>query len=59
MGNPAHAKGIEDSIMNTSNPISLLAQLQDGSSRLATSEEIISAAREHVSRRVRRGTNLG
>jgi DNA repair protein RadC len=43
--------------MNTSN-ISLIAQLQDGSSRPATSDEIIAAAREHMSRRVRRGTQL-
>ena len=43
--------------MNTSST-SLLAQLKDGSSRPATAEEIISAAREHMSRRVRRGTQL-
>jgi DNA repair protein RadC len=43
--------------MNTST-ISLVAQLEDGSSRPATAEEIISAAREHMSRRVRRGTHL-
>ena len=43
--------------MNTSS-ISLIAQLQDGSSRPATAEEIIAAAREHMSRRVRRGTSL-
>ena len=43
--------------MNTST-ISLIAQLQDGSSRPATPEEIIAAAREHMSRRVRRGTSL-
>ena len=43
--------------MNTST-ISLLAQLNDGSSRLATPEEIIAAARDHMSRRVRRGTRL-
>jgi DNA repair protein RadC len=43
--------------MNTSS-ISLIAQLQDGSSRPATAEEIISAARDHMSRRVRRGTSL-
>jgi DNA repair protein RadC len=43
--------------MNTSN-ISLIAQLQDGSSRPATSDEIIAAAREHMSRRFRRGTQL-
>jgi DNA repair protein RadC len=43
--------------MNTST-ISLLAQLDDGSSRPATAEEIIAAARNHMSRRVRRGTQL-
>ena len=43
--------------MNTSS-ISLLAQLDDGGSRPATAEEIIAAAREHMSRRVRRGTQL-
>jgi DNA repair protein RadC len=43
--------------MNTST-ISLLAQLDDGSSRPAKAEEIIAAAREHMSRRVRRGTQL-
>jgi DNA repair protein RadC len=43
--------------MNTSS-ISLVAQLQDGSSRPATAEEVIGAAREHLSRRVRRGTQL-
>ncbi len=43
--------------MNTST-ISLIAQLADGSSRPATTEEIIAAAREHMSRRVRRGTQL-
>ena len=43
--------------MNTST-ISLIAQLQDGSSRPATPDEIIAAAREHMSRRVRRGTSL-
>jgi DNA repair protein RadC len=43
--------------MNTS-AISLIAQLADGSSRAATPEEIISAAREHMSRRIRRGTQL-
>jgi DNA repair protein RadC len=43
--------------MNTFN-ISLIAQFEDGSSRLATAEEIIAAAREHMSRRVRRGTQL-
>lgn len=44
--------------MNTSNQISLLAQVQDGSCRPATSDEIISAASEHISRRVRRGATL-
>jgi DNA repair protein RadC len=43
--------------MNTSS-ISLLAQLADGSSRTATTDEIIAAARDHMSRRVRRGTQL-
>jgi DNA repair protein RadC len=43
--------------MNTST-ISLIAQLHDGSARPATAEEIIAAAREHMSRRVRRGTSL-
>jgi DNA repair protein RadC len=43
--------------MNAST-ISLLAQFDDGSSRPATAEEIIAAAREHMSRRVRRGTQL-
>jgi RadC-like JAB domain len=42
----------------TTSTISLIAQLQDGSSRSATSDEIISAARDHMSRRVRRGTQL-
>jgi DNA repair protein RadC len=43
--------------MNTSS-ISLVAQLRDGSSRPATADEIIAAARDHMSRRVRRGTQL-
>ena len=43
--------------MNTST-LSLIAQFDDGSSRPATSEEIIAAAREHMSRRFRRGTQL-
>jgi DNA repair protein RadC len=43
--------------MNTS-ILSLLVQLDDGSSRPATAEEIIAAAREHMSRRLRRGTQL-
>jgi DNA repair protein RadC len=42
----------------TTSIISLIAQLQDGSSRPATSDEIIAAARDHMSRRVRRGTQL-
>jgi DNA repair protein RadC len=42
----------------TTSTISLIAQLADGSSRSATAEEIIAAAREHMSRRVRRGTSL-
>jgi hypothetical protein len=33
--------------MHTSNQFSLLTQLQDGSSRPATGDEIISAAREY------------
>jgi len=44
--------------MNTSKTISLLAQAKDGSSRPATADEIIDAARELISRRVRRGTSL-
>jgi DNA repair protein RadC len=43
--------------MNTST-ISLVAQLQDGSSRPATPDEIITAARDRMSRRIRRGTHL-
>jgi RadC-like JAB domain len=43
--------------VNTSS-ISLIAQLDDGSLRPATPEETIAAAREHMSRRVRRGTQL-
>ena len=42
----------------TTSIISLIAQLQDGSSRPATSDDIIAAARDHMSRRVRRGTQL-
>ena len=38
--------------------ISLIAQLADGSERPATGEEIIAAARDYMSRRVRRGTHL-
>jgi DNA repair protein RadC len=38
--------------------ISLIAQFHDGTARPATPEEIINAAREHMSRRVRRGTQL-
>jgi DNA repair protein RadC len=38
--------------------LSLIAQLDNGSSRPATSDEIITAARDHMSRRVRRGTQL-
>lgn len=44
--------------MNTSKHISLLAQSEDGSCRPATPDEVIAAAREHISRRVRRGTTL-
>ena len=43
--------------MNTST-LSLFAQLDDRSSRPATAEEIIATAREHMTRRVRRGTQL-
>jgi DNA repair protein RadC len=43
--------------MNTST-LSLFAQFDDGSSRPATADEIIAAARDHMSRRVRRGTQL-
>jgi DNA repair protein RadC len=42
----------------TTSTLSLIAQLHDGSSRPATPEEIIAAAREHISHRVRRGTQL-
>ena len=56
MGNSAHPR-FEDSTMNTFN-ISLIVQFEDGSSRLATAEEIIAAARKHMFRRVRRGTQL-
>ena len=42
----------------TTSTLSLIAQLNDGSSRPATPEEIIAAAREHMSHRVRRGTLL-
>jgi DNA repair protein RadC len=48
----------KDSIVNTVNQISLLAQLEDGSCRPATTEEVIAAAREHLSNCVRRGTTL-
>ncbi|SRR5258708_15333182 len=44
--------------MNAS-PISFIAQFEDGSKRAATSEEIVAAARGCMSRRVRRGTQLG
>ena len=44
--------------MNTHRNLSLLAQFEDGSSRPATSDEIIAVAREHLSSRVRRGTTL-
>jgi DNA repair protein RadC len=43
--------------MNTS-PISLIAQLDDCSSRPGTGEEVIAAAREQMARRIRRGTQL-
>jgi DNA repair protein RadC len=42
----------------TTSIISLIAQLQDGSSRPATGDDIIAAARDHMSRRVRRGTQF-
>jgi DNA repair protein RadC len=38
--------------------LSLIAQFNDGTVRPATPEEIIAAARAHMSRRVRRGTHL-
>jgi DNA repair protein RadC len=44
--------------MNSINSVSLLAQMDDGNTRPATADEIISAAREHLSRRVRRGFTL-
>jgi hypothetical protein len=43
--------------MNTST-LALIAQFDDGCSRPATGEEIIAADREHMSRRIRRGTQL-
>jgi DNA repair protein RadC len=42
----------------TTSIISLIAQLADGNTRPATPDEIIAAARYHMSRRVRRGTQL-
>jgi DNA repair protein RadC len=42
----------------TTSTISLTAQFEDGNSRPATADEIIAAARDHMSRRVRRGTSL-
>jgi DNA repair protein RadC len=39
--------------------LSLTVHLADGSERPATADEIISAARQQMSRRVRRGTQLG
>ena len=44
--------------MKTTNTISLLAQLADGNTRPATGDEIIAAARETLSHRVRRGVTL-
>jgi DNA repair protein RadC len=44
--------------MNTFQNVSLLAQLEDGNCRPATSEEVIAAAREQLSNRVRRGATL-
>ena len=52
------AQDIEDSTMRTTDTISLLAQLADGNTRPATGDEIIAAARETLSRRVRRGVTL-
>jgi DNA repair protein RadC len=43
--------------MTTSN-FSLIAHLDDGTSRPATADEIITAARDQMSRRIRRGTQL-
>jgi DNA repair protein RadC len=42
----------------TTSIISLIVQLDNGNSRPATADEIIAAARDHMSRRVRRGTCL-
>lgn len=44
--------------MNTQSQISLLAQLADGTTRPATGDEIIAAARESISHRFRRGSAL-
>jgi len=43
--------------MTTSN-FALIAHLDDGTTRPATADEIITAARSHMSRRIRRGTQL-
>src|ERR1700683_3294258 len=42
----------------TTSTISLIAHLDDGRLRPPTGEEINTAAREHMSRRIRRGTQL-
>jgi len=42
----------------TTSIFSLIAQLDNGSTRPATADEIITAARDHMSRRIRRGTQL-
>jgi DNA repair protein RadC len=57
-GQSRPGKKDEDSLMNTST-ISLIAHFADGSERPATGEEIIAVARDYMSRRVRRGTQLG
>ena len=44
--------------MSNLNQIMLIARLKDGSTRPATGDEIIVAARENLSPKVRRGTNL-
>jgi DNA repair protein RadC len=54
VGNPAQ---IEDPNMTT-NTITLRAQLEDGTTRPATSDEIIATARRYTSARLRRGVTL-
>ena len=44
--------------MRNLKPVRLIAQLADGSTRAASADEIIAAAREQMSRRVRRGTAM-